>query len=961
MTETKLDEKGTMEPSGPACATAQSTTAVDQFALSRGDKTVPSGRSAKEPAGSFRNRSRQLFGLFGLFVVALAVRLWFNFATTHVNCANACDASEYLRNAAALMGLEKLPLSFWQDALVVLLGNHTQEAAVRAQLSTLSEMHQSAPIFPLFLLSSFAIAGSTFDTVNCVAPVAAQSVLSALTCVLIALIATRAWNGKAGFTAGILAAFYPGFIVNSGRLYTETFSAFLICALFWLVMRAFSFKERSAALLPTLVIAGITAASLQLTRSIMLSACLALVPLSYWVFRKHRPLGKVAALVAGFALVVVPWFALQKLTFGKVNLVVDRAGHYNFFVGNNIEADGLLTYPYQDCTNVDARSYPSIISESFKKNPSGWLALTIDKAIRMFKLPWNDFRTSIGPFTHSSQSLVHQLMLVFAALGLVLGLTTNVGTAAPDRKQLACRSAIALTLMLHLIYVLFITVPRYNLTAMPFVLMLSGAGLVSLMSLSRERSTRSAALATAACALILFLCARTNLVAILSAMPASAFAWLVASCTIKFLFMAAFLYCLWRLLPSLSGDRQLAKGMTFLLSIIVIFSVCLPLRAHGRWYEWQCTLDAPGDSVSQSICLPRNFEQLRDRPWFLMIDAQGDLDGMDILVNGQRPSGAAAPSLSLVPEVKEALADGKMLRRECEYIFSCMTHGAGISNRDLRQWFLIPVTPSMLMGTGGAGDSKTVDVTITRANASKTRLFGAYDLGEGRNAVPSTTLYSWEKTFYGVENDGGLTDTRYDTDVKELIYSQAKYSPSTGRASVSDLSSEAGVQTGAYNIRLLVGPESPSDSTGTVAAEMKPATGAALQTLSLAGQHGVEQIPLAVPGYSKPSVWLITASGEHKGAESDGTVGVNVAADFDTADKGTLSYHSPWTRKLQVKQVWQPFEFTLPLEPGYFPGQLRNVELNLHKRGSAAVELRNLSVKITPLASNPLLPGHAIY
>lgn len=936
MTEAKLDEKGKVEPSEAACATVQS-----------------------EP-------SIRLFALFGIFVVALAVRLWFNFATTHVNCANACDASEYLRNAAALMGLQKLPFSFWQDALTVLMGNQAQEAAVRAQLSTLSEMHQSAPIFPLFILSSFAIAGAPFEMVNCVAPVAAQSVLSALTCVLIALIGSRAWNKGTGLAAGIFAAFYPGFIVNSGRLYTETFSAFLICALTWLVLLAFSVKkERALPVLPILFAAGITAAALQLTRSIMLSVCLALVPLTYWVFRKHRPVGKVAALIAGFALVVVPWFALQKLTFGKVNLVVDRAGHYNFFVGNNIEADGLLTYPYPDCTNVDARSYPSIVAVSFSKNPSGWFALTMDKTVRLFKLPWNDFRTSIGPFTHSSQSLVHQLMLVFAALGLVLGLTTNVGTAAPDRKQLACRAAIALTLMLHLIYVLFITVPRYNLTAMPFVLLFSGAGLVSLISQLRVCSSRKAAVAATSFATLLFLCARTNFVAILSVVPAPASVWLIVACGVKFLFTAAFLYSLWRLLPSLSGYRQLAKGITFLLSAILLISLCLPLRTHGRWFEWQSTLKI-GDSITQTIALPKNFSQLSNRPLFLMIDAQGDLSGVELAVNGQRLSAPAAPGLALLPEVKTALEDGNALRRECEYIFQCMTQGAGISNRDLRQWFFIPLAPPVFE-SALAKNHHSIDVTITKKNASTTKLFGAYDLGEERSEVPSATLYSWEKAFYGVENDGGLTDTRYDAEVKELASASANFSPAGSLVPAMDLSSDPGMQTGAYNIRLLAGRnegfEQLDRSPEQLDSQSTPIECASADLLTLTEARKAEKLPLAVPSYSKSSVWLITVSGERRGTESDTTIGLNLTANF-AADGSAkvMSYQSPWAlSRLPVQGEWQPFEFTLPVEPGFFPARLQGMELSLRQHGRGTVECKDLKVRITPLSSNPLLPGHSIY
>ena len=38
----------------------------------------------------------------GIFVFALACRLWFNFGLPHLACATSCDGFEYLTNAANL-------------------------------------------------------------------------------------------------------------------------------------------------------------------------------------------------------------------------------------------------------------------------------------------------------------------------------------------------------------------------------------------------------------------------------------------------------------------------------------------------------------------------------------------------------------------------------------------------------------------------------------------------------------------------------------------------------------------------------------------------------------------------------------------------------------------------------------------------------------------------------------------
>ena len=46
--------------------------------------------------------------LIYLFCVTILLRLWFNFATDHINSATASDASEYLRYATAISNLNWL-------------------------------------------------------------------------------------------------------------------------------------------------------------------------------------------------------------------------------------------------------------------------------------------------------------------------------------------------------------------------------------------------------------------------------------------------------------------------------------------------------------------------------------------------------------------------------------------------------------------------------------------------------------------------------------------------------------------------------------------------------------------------------------------------------------------------------------------------------------------------------------
>src|SRR5262249_48186724 len=155
------------------------------------------------------------------------IRIWFNFFASHVNCYASCDASEYLRNAVALgQFLAQLPVVF-KDALACLAGSASPQAAesVRSFVTPLNDFYISGPVFPAFLLGCFLLTGTPPGTDAWMAPLAVQSLLSAFTCIFIALAAEHAFERKVGYAAGIMSVIYPAFIVNSGRLYTETFAA----------------------------------------------------------------------------------------------------------------------------------------------------------------------------------------------------------------------------------------------------------------------------------------------------------------------------------------------------------------------------------------------------------------------------------------------------------------------------------------------------------------------------------------------------------------------------------------------------------------------------------------------------------------------------------------------------------------------------------------------------------------
>ncbi len=176
-----------------------------------------------------RSKIRQLpLPLLSVLALALGIRLWFNFATVHANACASADASEYLRYA---------------DALAKIIAGQTHGPIA----APLKEFVITGPSLPVFLLLASALAGQPFDPTNSAIALTAQSMISALTAGLIYLLARTLYDSKTALRAGIFAAFYPAFIVNSGRLYSETLATFIECLAVLLLVRGFG---KARALLP---------------------------------------------------------------------------------------------------------------------------------------------------------------------------------------------------------------------------------------------------------------------------------------------------------------------------------------------------------------------------------------------------------------------------------------------------------------------------------------------------------------------------------------------------------------------------------------------------------------------------------------------------------------------------------------------------------------------------------------
>jgi len=918
---------------------------------------------SKQSLDARLRKSAGLVWLCAIFVIALAVRLWFAFADGHSAIVYSCDASEYFRDAkglAQLIGSNDSAQAF-RDAWQAVLNRTSSEPQLRHGFEPVKELAIAGPIFPIFLLVSHAIFAMPITQLNWQAPVFIQCILTSITCVLIAYIGKSAWNKNVGIAAGVIAALYPGFIVNSIRMYSESFSCFLLCAVVALTIPVLNKNGMFHS-----VSTGICLAFLQLTRSIMvLVTGLTFAITALFSTGKSRIL-RLSGLVIGLAIVFAPWLLFQQMAFNKSSVVVDRVGHYNLFIGTNIATNGYLSYPYPDGKGIEKKNYATLVGAQINQSPERFARLMLDKPLRLYKFPWNDFRTPIGPFGIDTQVLFHQFVLALSAIGLTLCLL--------DRNQIIGKNGIQLRLTLltlwamHGVYLIFITVPRYNLTSIPFAILFAAAGLNALAqglpvrptdsSVDSERPTLTRTAAGVLCGslALALLCAHLDWFgSILAPLGATALVSLVVATAVKTITLLLFFVLLYKAASQLAAHTKLSQSLVILTAIVVIPLCAFPLRSNGRYGEMELksTSSLIGNegtiAARQTIFLPTaKAESLKNRDCYILVDCenwQAVGNGAKIYVNDIEITSPALPIMPFAQTLWQTKSRGKNAQSEqryleCEDIYASLTAAAGGGNLDLRQWFALRI-PRAIVDATLTLDTPRFAVTVNRnANVPSALYATSTENKDSSVRIPSVARFSWEKAFYGVENESDFTDSRYDD---KVAIQPPPASSTTGSIGTSHSKT---IPITTPNIRLLIAP---------------PNLSVAEPTAVIATAQGQEKILLKdgqIPVSTPDSVWLATVKGQITSTKQAAeNIPVLFSAMFESIDDSGIHYRyrSPWVPTSVVSHLGTTsFQFAFPFQPGGLPGKLTSIAVEAKSGGPAS---RNDFLSVNNQSRTRIAPG----
>jgi len=338
------------------------------------------------------------------------------------------------------------------------------------------------PVYPLFVAAVYAVAGPSREAVHWT-----QAILGATSCALTFLLASILLRGRsAPAAAGLLAAAYPPFLVQTQKLLTEPLATFLLLLATYLTVAGWRERNRRRLLFGAFFLGLAT-----LTRAGNLMYAPLLVVAALLLPAARRTTGKAAPVL--FALVffatLSPWTARNYFVFGKFIPVAVNAGG-SFFRGNYDEGTlGCMG------SNYDPRM-PEEITSKYE----GLDEVEIDRLllregmryvrdhpgtfVKLCALKLARFWLNLGFADPPSRSSIafafgNGVLLALALLGILAGGAVDHRAAAPVYLLVGYYTAL---------HALLFATARYSMPVMPYVLLFSACGLLTLAE--RLRSAR---------------------------------------------------------------------------------------------------------------------------------------------------------------------------------------------------------------------------------------------------------------------------------------------------------------------------------------------------------------------------------------------------------------------------------------------------------------------------------------
>ncbi|HEY9868929.1 MAG TPA: hypothetical protein V6D08_07165, partial [Candidatus Obscuribacterales bacterium] len=483
------------------------------------------------------------------------------------------------------------------------------------------------------------------------------------------------------------------------------------------------------------------------------------------------------------------WFTF--MVSGKAVPFVDRLPALNLYAGNRLETDGWMAYPPE-------APVPRTIVESLRaiagpagEHPLPFIGLQLRKIPRLWAGVWNDYQYALPFLDVYRQSILHQLLLLSAALG---GIFLVAGARNPRHsREFPCGCVLVAIALFHFLYCLFEPVSRYNATAMPSVILLASCAVVRLSGESAAARWRLAGVLVLVSILLRLMQGGSSLYAYLVSLLPGALSFLLGWLDGLFWAAAWLIICavtlplVARACHPRAARLLLVCVFSFLALVALVLSVSDPERQ-----EWFCDLRNPHQVLRQDVYVTPVAAASSLAPQaFVLIDLASPLllPRLSVAINGERIDNIPLTWLQVRGDQEQLLE-----------ALSSRAHAMGRDLRSFRQWWVIPVPLSVLrLGASNEILIKSED----REAILPTRIYGDYGVhasafNEGVRVLPSFEHMSLTKGFATCDH----RDPRIYEPVRLLGKEVSSYWFDGKKWVEGDLSESPGRQTGAFRVRI---------------------------------------------------------------------------------------------------------------------------------------------------------------
>ncbi len=597
--------------------------------------------------------------------------------------------------------------------------------------------------------------------------------LDLLSNLLIMLIGIRLIGRMPALIAGLMYAIYFPFILSSSMLLLETSTGFLILLAVYLLIRASEDYKRKY-----LILAGAVTGLLLLNKP---TAILIIIPIMagfYFYVRSKWPnkifINRILWYLAPFGIITAVWVTITSIHFGQIAI---RDPNYS---DANLRQSTSIIFEGYDLDLVEKDFWNRSISGDILNDPIGYAGLLIKKFDRLWRRPYNDFkREFIIPYKINEN--YHLVLAIFGLMGLLLLSRLDFKLAAWLLFIIGYYTAI------HLV---FHSISRYNFNAMPMVI-LAGSYMIALIwnSFVGCSSRSKMIILSSLILLILSIAFGANWILFIFNSGLSKIAVIIITLVKIIFFMAG----LWLLANMLKYDNRpvgrniLVFGSTLVIALVIASNTL----SRDNWAEFKTQIISPGVQAGTKIYISDLAKKQDGDSWEIVIDLNSGADrknSFNVKVGDE--------------EVK--LVGGKELLLDMFYpkpTYFYYSEYIPIGIEEYRQYAIIPAQEhfirQMLNKNGYLDISVSINDDFKEPN-NFVNLWGSLSNNSDSTFIPGIRFVSIERFVH--QNDPRI---RYP--VKFASDSAFSYyiNPS-GNINVNDLSLSPGMQTGRYNIFLIL-------------------------------------------------------------------------------------------------------------------------------------------------------------